>query len=290
VTALLATSRALHFASLMPIFGAATYLVLLRRHLQTLPPDGLQKLFAVAATIALLTALLSLGLAAGQMSGDWRMGMNVQALTSVVRDTRFGHVAVLRIAGLAALWLVCVFQRPISISTVAILAAFALGALGLTSHAAAGGDQQTFGFVRAANDAAHLMAGSFWLGGLVVLAIMIACHMTPRELLPRLRLFSVWGTWAVAALVITGVANAASILPAASIDVRNRYFGLLLAKVALAMLMIGLAAANRWRVVPPMLSHPTGDTGSLARNIAAELALGVIVIALAGCLGAMPPR
>jgi putative copper resistance protein D len=274
----------------MPIFGGATYLVLLRRHLQTLPPDGLQKLFAVAATLALLTAILSLGLAAGQMSGDWRMGGNAQTLLSVIRDTRFGQIAALRVAALAALWLVCIRQRPISVSTVAILAGLTLGALGLTSHAAAGGDQQSFGFVRAANDSTHLLAGGFWLGGLVVLATMIACRMAPAELLPRLRLFSIWGTWAVAALVITGVANAASILPASSIHLANPYFGMLLAKIALAMLMIGLAAANRWHVVPLMLSREAEASGLLARNIAAELALGVIVVAFAGCLGVMPPR
>ena len=158
-----AAVRAIHFASLMAIFGAGTYLVLLRRHLRIeMPARAARILFAWAATLALVSAVAWLFLVAGQMSGDWRAALDPVAIRLVASGTAFGRIAVWRIAGLSVLWLLLLFRGPSPSLIVAIVAALLLGALGLTSHAAASSGD--FGLVRAANDAVHLLAAGFLAG------------------------------------------------------------------------------------------------------------------------------
>jgi putative copper resistance protein D len=288
--AFFAAVRAIHFASLMAIFGAGAFLALLRSRLHIeVSAIAARILFATAATLALITAVAWLGLVAGQMSGDWHYALDPAALTAVVTGTRFGQVFLWRVGGLAVLWIACILKTPSQNLLPALLAAALLGALGLTSHAAASSGE--FGIVRAGNDAVHLLAGGFWLGGLLVLAMLMWRHReAPAALLGPLQLFSAWGTYAIAALVVTGVTNAASILPVAAVSVRSFYARVLLSKVAIASVMIALAAVNRWRLVPALRSGEPGAPHDLARSIGAEIALGATVIAIAAWLGLMPPR
>jgi len=210
VIAVLAIVRAIHFASLMAIFGGAAYLLLLRCKLQIVPraTHGLQVAFIFFATLALLTAILWLCLASGQMSGNWPDSFDVSTVDRVAHSTRFGAVFAIRIVGLALLLMISIWLRAYRTEVLLVLGALLLASLGLTSHAAASADLPA-GYMRAANDAAHLLAAGFWTGGLLVLALLIREHLnTPAGLVAPLGLFSVWGTYVVAALVLTGVVNA----------------------------------------------------------------------------------
>src|SRR5690348_6622489 len=102
--ALLAATRAVHFASLMGIFGASAFTALLRRsNLSALSWRAERVLVAVAAMLALVSALLWFCLIAGQMSGDWRGATDPVTLALVATETRFGEISVARVVGLAAL-------------------------------------------------------------------------------------------------------------------------------------------------------------------------------------------
>ena len=285
-----AAVRAIHFASLMAIFGAGTYLVLLRRHLRIeMPARAAQILFAWAATLALVSAVAWLFLVAGQMSGDWRAALDPVAIRLVASGTAFGRIAVWRIAGLSVLWLLLLFRGPSPSLIVAIVAALLLGALGLTSHAAASSGD--FGLVRAANDAVHLLAAGFWLGGLLVLAALLwRHHRVPTSLRGPFHLFSAWGTYAVALLVLSGISNAASILPVRSISSHSAYTDVLAIKIMLALTMIALAVINRMQLVPALGDGENKVTRFLAHSVAAEILLGALIVGLAGYLGLMPPK
>jgi putative copper resistance protein D len=170
-----------------------------------------------------------------------------------------------------------------------ILAGLLLALLGPVSHAAAtGGDIALLG---AANDAAHLLTGGFWLGGLMILALLVHRHWAePVKLLQPLALFSMWGSFAVALLVATGLTNAVSILPASAWSLHNDYFRLLGLKVGCALAMIGLAALNRWRFAPTLRTEGQRAKPRLAASIGFEIGLGLTVVAIAGYLGLMAPR
>jgi putative copper resistance protein D len=290
VIAVLAIVRTIHFASLMVIFGGSAYLVLLRNRLQIVPhaTNGLQVAFIFSAIFALVTAILWLCLASGQMSGNWPDSFNVSTVDRVVRGTRFGTVFAIRILGLALLLMISIWLRAYRTEVLLVLGALLLASLGLTSHAAASSEFLA-GYMRAANDTAHLLAAGFWTGGLLLLALLIREHLnTPAGLVAPLRLFSVWGTYVVAALLLTGVVNALMILglPTPRLSV---YRGVLAMKIALAAGMIALAIFNRWRLAPA-LAQDAAAPHRLALTVATEIALAVMVIGAAGVLGLLPPE
>ncbi len=290
MTALLAAARAIHFASLMTIFGGGTYGALLRRAgLWGSLPKGTRVLFATAATLAIVSAIGWFCLIVGQMSGSWQDSLDPAILRLATFDTRFGQIFVGRSIGLIVLWLMCALGIGSDRLRIAILAGLLLASLGPISHpAASGGD---IAIVGAINDATHLLTAGFWLGGLVILATFVRRHWAdPASLLGALRLFSIWGTTVVALLVVTGLINAISILPISQMSLSNSYFDLLLVKVGLASMMIGLAALNRWHFAPALRADGERATQHLASSIRSEIVLGFAVVAIAGMLGLMAPH
>jgi putative copper export protein len=94
-----------------------------------------------------------------------------------------------------------------------------------------------------------------------------------RNLLGPLRLFSLWGTYAVAVIAVSGTLNGMSILPSVDLLWRDRYGQLLSIKIALALGMMVLAAINRWRLLPVLASDNPAPARHLSRNIATESCL-----------------
>jgi putative copper resistance protein D len=286
----LAAARAIHLASLMSIFGASAYVVLLQRADYPRPPErAARALLVSAATLALASGLMWFCLIAGQMSGSWANSTDLPTLELAASSTRFGHIFMTRGAGLAALWLLCAFTRS-NWPTVAVLAGLLLASLGPASHAAAAinGDVAIAG---ATNDAVHLLMAGFWLGGLMALALTVPQHgADPAELLGPLRIFSQWGTLAVALLVMTGVINAVSILPLSAMALHNSYFRLLCVKVGLALTMIALASLNRWGITPAIRDGRPRAAGHLAGSVGTEIALGMTIVGITGLLGLIAPH
>ncbi len=206
--ALLAAARAIHFASLMTIFGGSAFAVLLRRAGLGGPPvRSAHLLFLTAASLAVLSGIVWFCLIAGQMSGSWQGSVDPSVLRLAATDTRFGQIFLGRFVALAVLWMICVIRMRPDRPEVWNLAGVLLASLAPISHAAAtGGDVP---IIRATNDAVHLVTGGFWLGGLIVLMMLVPAHRSqPGGLLGPLRLFSIWGIFVVALLVLTGVINA----------------------------------------------------------------------------------
>ena len=288
MTALFAAIRAIHFLSLMAAFGVAAFMVLLGRRQMPGPPESWTRVFfPAAAAIAFVTAILWLVLAAARMTGDpaqW----NWAAIKLVASATEFGRIAVWRILGLGLLLAVCLTPARRRMGAVAGLSALLLASLGLTSHAAA--EAGAMPLLRAANDAMHLLTAGFWVGGLAVLAILIRRHHArPEYLAAPFHLFSRWGTPAVAVLVLSGIANAATILPVRALSTDNEYADILAAKIALALLMIVLAVVNRLELVPALGNANPDTAGKLSRSVLAEIILGITVIGIVGYLGQMAP-
>lgn len=290
MTTVLAVARAVHLTGLMTIFGGSSYAFLLRRAgLQEPSSKSERALFAFAATLAVVSAIIWFCLIAGQMSGDWLASVDPATLRLMASATRFGEIFVGRLIGLALLWLMCVFTSPRQLG-IPILGALLLVSLSPISHsaAAAGGDIAILG---AASDAAHLLTAGFWLGGVIVLVMILPPHReSPMGLLGPLRLFSMWGTFVVAVLVATGLINLISILPISMMSLRHAYFRMLVVKVGLALAMIALAALNRWRFAPALRTEGPGAVRCLEGTISTEIVFGVCVVAIVGILGVTAPN
>jgi copper resistance protein D len=215
--------------------------------------------------------------------------MDPGTLQLAASATRFGQIFLGRFVGLVALWFFCIVRTKPHGLGFSVLAGFLLALLAPISHAAAaGGDIAIMG---AASDAAHLLTAGFWVGGLMILATLVPrSGGNPRTLLGPLRLFSIWGSFVVALLVLTGLINAISVLPASAMSFRNAYFDLLSVKVGLALAMVALAALNRWQLAPALRNGGSRAVGHLAASISAEVALGLTIVGIAGYLGVTAPH
>jgi putative copper export protein len=162
----------------------------------------------------------------------------------------------------------------------------ALALIAVTSHAAAASPAH-FTAIGMVVDTLHLWCAGFWLGGLSVLAAIMALRPAAPRLLTALGVFAGWAMIAVALLVMTGLINATSILLGDAGHDAAPYLAVLGIKLLLVLAMTGLALANHFRLMPK-LAQP-GAAAALRRNIALELALGVTVLLLVGFLGLLPP-
>lgn len=288
MTAAMALARYVHFISIMAAFGAGAYLLILKRCL----PHGIRApnfpsaFFPIAAGLALASVIASLPITVSEMSGGSSSAIEPSALWIVLSQTRFGKSFLASLVLLIGLLLIGA-HTPRNHLILCTLAGLDLVAVAMTSHAAAVATDRPLLILRTLGDALHLLAGGFWLGGLLVLATTL--RSGPKDsLMPQLGLFSLCGTYAVAFVVASGLVNAAAILPRADVLWRDPYGELLSFKIVLVVAMLGLAAINRWCIVPA--ARGTGKkTGSLKRNVAVEIALALVVIGIAADLGVSAP-
>ena len=278
-----AAVRALHLFSLMLLFGSAALLLRLRRHVPELAMEGgtLRRARLVAVIVALVTAVLWLGLATAQMAGDSRAAADPGLVGATLANTQFGQLLVVRLLLLVLLCAALLVRLEIAI---VLLSGLALSLISVTAHAAAASPAH-FSAIGITSDALHLLCGGIWLGGLSVLASIMAERPAAPRLTAALALFAGWGMVAVTLLMMTGMLNAASIVlggPAA-----KPYLGVLGAKLVLVLTMTLLALYNHFRLMPKLAAPEAART--LQGNIAWELGLGTAGVLRAARLGLLAP-
>jgi putative copper resistance protein D len=269
---ILAAARGLYYIAAMLLFGDLAFSLLIHARLPVIQPpkDRTRRwsALAVAGAAGLTWFLMAVAGMAGRL--------DMQAAIQTVTATLFGQVFVVRMITLAALALL--LRRTTRLAVLLALAALCLPAM--TSHAAAASPA---GFILfgASLDAIHLITAGFWIGGL---AVLLALHRRREpNILLALSLFSEWAIIAVLLLVMTGLINGTSILLGDQGTPSRLYLAVLGAKLVLVAVMLGMAAINRFRLMP------LGKDQTIARNAALELGAGVIVVLLAGVLGQLQP-
>jgi putative copper resistance protein D len=279
-----AATRALHFASLMMIFGASAFTAIAAPRVNFAPVgDTLRRWLVVGAIVALLTSVLCLGFVTAQIAGDSGAAFDPAQMSVVAGKTDYGHVFLIRAVLLTGLIAFAVFSAAAWLR--ALISGAALALLGAVSHAAArGGDWR---LALAANDGLHLLCAGFWIGALVVLALLIRTRST--DIVVALRIFSGWAIIAVALLVIAGSVNAAAILYQPGMTWSGVYLGWLAAKLVLAALMIALALTNRFGILPAMVRGDKESAESLTMTVVMELSCAMLILLVVGVLGETAP-
>ncbi len=279
--------RAVNFASVMLLFGSCAFGWIAK---SSLGYDlGLSRgLLAAHASAALASAVLLVGFVAGEMTGSGTL-FDPAAAGLVVRDTLYGHMAILRIALLAAFLLVAWLLPSARLIAGTVLGGGALALLGLTSHAAVAVAPR-YGYLFAGVDALHLLAGGFWIGGLVTLVPTVLAK--PRDLatlVAVLRLFSTWAALAVAILVVAGSASGVAILDTHGMAWSETYLTWLAIKLVLAGLMIALALTNRFGLMPGLARGEAEAAETLTLTVFAELTCAGLILLVVGILGLTAP-
>jgi len=172
------------------------------------------------------------------------------------------------------------------------LALLALGTLSMISHAAG---LPFWGSLSVLVDYIHLAAVAFWVGGLVVLALLLRPMLEPlpvaergRVLLALLKRFSPLALVAVSLIISTGIYSASRHLSTPS-DIPNTTYGLtLLLKWGLMLPLFGLGAVHFW-VLDPQRRARFSRAFPLPTSLRLEMLAALLVLIAAAWLPATPP-
>lgn len=279
------------------LFGGALFLA--RQH-PDLPTIGERRLLVVSGLMLVVATVAAMVLQAADMAG----GADAAMITMVLTSTSFGHAAACRLAAAAAaLLLLLLLGQPgrLCLSLLALLGALATTSLAWGGHAMS--DDGVPGFVHFVADIAHLLAAAVWIGALVILTTMVTAYVARDSGGPARRLeralsgFSGVGTAAVALLILSGLVNGWFLIGPDHLRglFTTLYGRLLLIKLALFMVMLGLAALHRWRL-SPRLATAAGrgakvrdDVIRIRRSIALETVSAMLVLGLVAWFGTLAP-
>lgn len=171
------------------------------------------------------------------------------------------------------------------------IAAAAAGVVAVVAPALTGHTRATSPEVLAVGaDMLHLLAGGVWFGGLIGLALTLPGLADKGELGGEvLARFSGLGAGVLVALVATGSFLAWRIVGSWGALVDTGYGQLLLVKVAIALVVVGIAAWNRFRLLPDLRQADRRRDRRTAvqpvvRATVAEAAVLVVVLLVTGVL------
>lgn len=293
------------YLDLMVLFGLAAFGIHAfrrgeRQARAILPHAGL---IAGTACLGLLLSLLGLASLVADLSGTTLLAPDRETLEVLLFETGNGtawqwRVAALLIA-LAAAWLLR--RSAVHGAALATLAGgVALASLAWGGHGVAG--EGTFGWLRLGADIVHLLAAGIWIGALIALLQLV---LRRSDTIDRAHLevsrralagFSSLGMLVVGALIVTGLLNLLGTAGPAGIAALPLapYGQLLLAKLALFAAMLGLAAGNRFRLVPRFerataAQDQRAALAALRRSLAAETVCAIAILALVAWLGTLDP-
>lgn len=305
LTAQLIIARAVHIGVSILLAGIFTFDLVMLGPARRLGSDDLHGIerrlshLAVWSLVAaLLSALLWLWLEVASMIGSpLKNSLSATAWRTVLFETQFGRVWQLRLALIAALFVLVAARlkkikaRRALIPVLWLVSVVFLVSLAWISHAAAA-SVHPLGLL---GDMLHLCAAGGWIGGLVPLTIFLVRVRAPLssgETVARVvHRFSTLSLWCVSLLVVSGISNSCLLVGSIHALFATPYGRLLLFKLTLFAILIGFGARNRFLVKAKLLKAPAGPDLllQLRRNVFCEIWLGVAVVAIVACLGVTPP-
>lgn len=256
----------------------------------------------VAGAGALFTGTVAGLLAQGPyVAGEPLARLTDTELLSTTLGSTFGRASAVRVIAVLALLLLLEGLRrrgsALGLGAAAVAAAGVFASYAAQGHAIAVSPY----VLSVLSDTVHLAAMTTWIGGLVVLASLLLRTSTPGHLAEVLPKWSRVALTSVAVLIVTGTFQ--SLREVGSVDAltSTSYGRLLLLKLALFAGLLGLGNLGRvWirrrytmTVVhaysedSPADAEP--DVRRLRRSVAAEAALGAVVLAVTAVLVATTP-
>lgn len=286
----LSLARFLHHSAAIQLFGTAVFETWIA------PKSLSDSLLSTSRRIAifnawalLVSAVLWLGLQAGNMGEGWADAINPGVIWLVLTATGFGKAWAVNLLVAALAVAAAHLAGPRRGGVLAILATLALGALAFVGHAIS--QSGLTGVLSETSQVVHLLSSGFWFGSLLSVVLLLRRIHDPRYTSDAdlaLRRFSGLGHAAVALALGSGVANSWFVLHEVELSFSSIYQLLLALKVALVGSMCLIAVVNRYVFMPQI---PVGPDGArrLRDGTLAELIIGTIVIAIVSVLGILSP-
>ncbi len=291
----LALARGASVAALLSVFGTLVFRNVVAPHVFARAEVAVvvaikRRLWGVAqcSVAAAVIATLAWGvLQAGDMADAGSVAQALEALPTVVGGTEFGH---LMLARLAMLLVVAglIGRRDGELRQRVALGAAAIATVVQAGHSHAfsqgGGPSLLLGC-----DMLHLLGAGGWLGGLVPLLLVVR-DAPPLAGAIAARWFSPLGKLCIAALSLSAAYQGWVLVASIPGLVGTAYGWVVLGKIVLFGVLLGFAAANRYRFAPALLrADPPAAKRVLVRSILVQSCFGVVIVMAAAVLSELPP-
>ncbi len=243
--------------------------------------------FLLLLIAGLLLSLFGLLSATAMMAGTDLFPVNKEMVGMIVSATAAGKAIIVR-AVLAAVLIVLLFSRRAPLLLTILLGSAMAATLIWSGHAAA--SEGMAGWLHLAGDALHILAAALWIGGMACLLTTLrpaSAHLAQ----PMLHAFAWIGGMVVAVLIATGLLNMGMTIGFAALGTAlGALYGKLLAiKIGLFLLMLALAANNRFRLTPAFERDRDRTLPALRHAIAVEIGIATLILALVAALGMIAP-
>jgi putative copper resistance protein D len=273
--------RFVHFIVVLMLFGAWLFRPLLLKDEALQVDRHLARLARWLTAIALVSGIAWALLITASMAGSAAAAFDPDTVALVLGNTFFGQVwrwhLLINAALLALLFTPWRSSMPLRLGLSGLL----LVTLAPVGHGAM--LDGLSGQLLILNQIVHLTCVATWLGGLLLLVMILR---QPTEPVPVvLRRFSGVGYTLVAGLLITGLINVRVLTgqwwPT---PLFSGFALILLIKALLVVAMLGLALFNRLR-----MEDCEQRMGTLRRSVMLEWLLGIGAVAAVSLLGTLPP-
>lgn len=229
-----------------------------------------RRLIAIAAVVGIFVTLLRLGIQGALLSGSLT-GMVDRAMLEILWSTSAGTVVEMRLAGFALL-LLASFRIRWGNWIGLLGALLVLWSFAFVGHATTVDQVGVSALLLI-----HLMMAAFWIGALRPLYIASSAFEL-RDAAGMAHRFGVLASVAVPILAVAGGVFAWLLVGTLSDLFGTRYGQVLILKVIIVSAVLGLAALNKFRLVPAMMDGDQSSVERLKRSIKMEA--GLIGIAL----------
>lgn len=273
--------RFLHFTVVLLLFGAWLFRPLLLKHEAQALDLRIAQLARWLAAVAMISGISWALLITASMAGSAAAAFDLDTVMLVLGNTFFGQVwrwhLLINAVLLGLLFTPWRSNLPLRLSLSALL----LATLAPVGHGAM--LDGLSGQLLILNQIIHLTCVAAWLGGLLLLVMIVRGPSEPMSQI--LRRFSGIGYALVAGLLITGLINVRVLTgqwwPT---PLFSGFALILLIKAMIVLGMLSLALFNRLRI-----DDCEQRIGALRRSVLMEWLLGIGAVAAVSLLGTLPP-
>lgn len=280
--------RFIHFISLMLVFGLSMYGTWLAPvTIRRLMMKRFLRLQQHAAAWSLISAAAMFAVQGGLMGAGWPDVVSL-SIWQAVLQTHFGGVWLWQIV-LALVTLTVVLMQPRNMLRLLFMLTSAQFIL-MAGMGHATLNEGLTAKIHQTNHAVHLICAAAWFGGLlpVVWCMRLVKGRWRRPAIHALMRFSWCGHFAVIGVLVSGVLNA--LLITGFSPTLATYWGqLLLLKLILVMMMVVIALANRYVLVPRMRHDEVRAVPWFVWMTQLEWAIGAVVLVIISLLATLEP-
>lgn len=249
---------------------------------------------AVLAGVAIAAGIVELPLLAIRQRGTVP-GSLADTLTAIgeIDTASLTSFAMLTVGAILTLFLLRYVQIP-KLKFFLIFAGISAISLPLSGHTRSKSPE----LILILADSIHIVAGAFWLGGLLALGLMLTRELRGKQAesveaeVSTFNRFSMLATFSVISVAVSGGLMAIAITQTwRPLDILERNYGRILGfKIAVVVIVLLIAARNRWLLIPRIrMGAQNIVRRNLRRLVLAELALLVLVLGFSAVLTQQNP-